>query len=126
MFKRIIFPLLFFFIPLFCPTASCDDGTQIIIEVKGDVAGSPHHRSPLVAPIRCSYNSGLNSVLVEVVSKIGGIDVVITNRTTGEFIETTISPEESMQMIPCPGKDGMCSITFYLLNGKCYYGEFIL
>lgn len=126
MFKRIIFPLLFFFIPLFCPAASCDDGTQIIIEVKGDVAGSPHHRVPLVVPIRCSYNSELNSVFVEFVSKIGDIDVVIANRTSGEFIETTISSEESIQMIPCPGGDGICSITFYLPNRKSYYGEFVL
>lgn len=126
MFKRIILPLLFFFIPVFCPTASCDDGSQIIVEVKGDAPDSPRHRSPSVAPIRCFYNSGLNLLFVELVSKTGDIDVVVTNRTTGEYMETIISSEECMQMIPCPGKDGQCSITFSLPNGKCYYGEFLL
>lgn len=47
------------------------------------------------------------------------------NSMTGESVNVTVLANGT-QIIPCPGDDGYCTITFILSNGKQYFGDFLL
>lgn len=64
--------------------------------------------------------------MVMFANPIGEVYVDIDNRTTGEHIDVLVSSDAGVQVIPCPGAKGFCTITFSLSNGRQYYGEFNL
>lgn len=126
MLKRIIVLILMALSPILIPALSGEDSSKIIIlEDSGTVQNSPH-RSAARIPLECYYDSNLNCVLARSTSPIGSVEVELCNRTTGEWVDVTVQMNAGTQMIPCPGVDGYCTITFTLLNGKRYSGEFTL
>lgn len=103
------------------------DGEQIeiVITDKGTVPSGPTHRTPSRIPMECYYDSGMNCVLVKFKSAVGEVMIDLYNSMTGESVNVTVLANGT-QIIPCPGDDGYCTITFILSNGKQYFGDFLL
>lgn len=125
MLKRIIVLILMAFSPILIPALGDDVPKVIILEDSGTVQTGTH-RSAARIPLECYYDSNLNCVLVRSTCPIGSVEVELCNRTTGEWVDVTVQMNTGTQMIPCPGVEGYCTITFALLNGKRYSGEFTL
>ena len=75
--------------------------------------------------MECYYDSGMNCVLVKFKSAVGEVMIDLYNSMTGESVNVTVLANGT-QIIPCPGDDGYCTITFILSNGKQYFGDFLL
>lgn len=98
---------------------------NIVIEDLG-TKSIPTHRIPAKVPFECHYDPGLGNVVVMFTNSIGNVYVDIDNRTTGEHIDALVASNVCVHMIPCPGTDGFCTITFTLPNGRQYSGDFNL
>lgn len=101
------------------------DTIEIVITDTGGVPSSPTHRTPSRIPLECYYDSGMNCVLVKFKSSVGEVMIDLYNSMTGESVNVTVLANGT-QIIPCPGDDGYCTITFILSNGKQYFGDFLL
>lgn len=107
-------------------SVSGEDGPVIIVIKDLGTKSNQPHRVPAKIPFECHYDSGLGNVVVMFANPIGEVYVDIDNRTTGEHIDVLVSSDAGVQVIPCPGAKGFCTITFSLSNGRQYYGEFNL
>lgn len=126
MLKRIIVLIFMAFSPMLIPALSGEDVPKVIIlEDSGTFQNNPH-RSAARIPLECYYDSNLNCVLVMSSNPIGSVEVELSNKTTGEWVDVTVQMNAGTQMLPCPGVEGYCTINFTLLNGKRYSGEFTL
>lgn len=128
MMKRVYILALLLLSVLVVPALSVsgEDGPVIIVIKDLGTKSNQPHRVPAKIPFECHYDSGLGNVVVMFANPIGEVYVDIDNRTTGEHIDVLVSSDAGVQVIPCPGAKGFCTITFSLSNGRQYYGEFSL
>lgn len=126
MIKRIIlFLSLLCGISAFSLASSDDEQIEIVITDKDTVPSRPTHRAPSRIPLECYYDSGMNCVLVKFKSAVGEVMIDLYNSMTGESVNVTVLANGT-QIVPCPGDEGYCTITFILSNGKQYFGNFFL
>ena len=91
---------------------------------------SPPHtgntpRVPSAVRVEAEYDDVTGSVLVYLANAGTSVDVAIENLTTGESTGDTVSGS-GIAAIPISGTSGTWVITFTLLNGDIYEGEFVL
>ncbi len=128
MMKRVYILALLLLSALVVPVLSVsgEDGPVIVVIKDLGTKSNQPHRVPAKIPFECRYDPGLGNVVVMFTNPIGEVYVDIDNRTTGDHIDVTVSSNMGVQMIPCPGTEGFCTITFTLSNGRQYSGEFNL
>lgn len=99
-------------------------GETIVIRLKpGNHSGAP--RVPSAVQISAEYDDVSGSVFVYLANAGASVDVTIENLTTGESTGDTVSGS-GIAAIPISGTSGNWVITFVLLNGDEYEGEFVL
>ena len=98
---------------------------SITIKIKkpSNPPGGP--RVPSVVQIEAEYDEVSGSVFVYLANAGASVDVTIENLTTGESTGDTVSGS-GIAAIPISGTSGNWVITFVLLNGDIYEGEFNL
>lgn len=112
--------------PAFVSIASVDDKGRIRIELEDTPPKSPVHRIPAKKVLDCYYDSGLCCIIIEFFSPVGEVAVDVDNVSTGEHVDALIQSNTGCQILPCPGNEGSCTVTFTLSNGRIYFGTFNL
>lgn len=103
--------------------ATSEEPILIRIKRPGDPTGAP--RVPSAVRVEAEYDDVTGSVLVYLANAGTSVDVAIENLTTGESTGDTVSGS-GIAAIPISGTSGTWVITFTLLNGDIYEGEFVL
>ena len=98
---------------------------SITIKIKkpSNPPGGP--RVPSAVQIEAEYDELSGSVFVYLANAGASVDVTIENQSTGETSSNIVSGNGTA-MIPFSGTSGTWVITFTLLNGDVYEGEFVL
>ena len=98
---------------------------SITIKIKkpSNPPGGP--RVPSAVQIEAEYDEVEGAVFVYLANAGVSVDVTIENLTTGESTGDTVSGS-GIAAIPISGTSGTWVITFTLLNGDVYEGEFVL
>lgn len=81
-------------------------------------------KAPAVVPISASYESILTSVILAFSYDLGEIEVEVLNTISGFFNSGFIDTQFLSAVIPISGGPGHYIITFTLLSGQQYCGEF--
>lgn len=82
------------------------------------------NRGPV--PISAYYDSFTSSIVISFNSNIGNVETIIVNLYTGETYEDVINAYNTLVFVPISGSAGLYSISFELIDGYGYYGEFEL
>ena len=99
-------------------------GEAIVIRLKpGNHSGGP--RVPSNVRITAEYDDVANIVYASLLNAGASVDITIENQSTGETSSNIVSGNGTA-MIPFSGTSGNWVITFVLLNGDEYEGEFVL
>ena len=65
-------------------------------------------------------------VLVTVTQNLGQVEFTITNSSTGEYLDGEFNALPGSYPIPISGTPGYYMVLFTLLDGRSYYGSFVL
>lgn len=107
-------------------TFSQDDPPPIIIDI-GEDPGDPNgNRSPVYVPISCYYYPSLSAVTACFLYSLDSVTVEIENLTTGAYSTQIIDGSYGAHVIPFNDESGSYRITFTLIDGTEYTGEFII
>lgn len=82
------------------------------------------HRSPALIPIEAYYDSFISGIAITFLQELGNVEMNVTNHSTGEYLEGTITATTGTTVLPISGTEGVYTITFTLSNGTEYEGEF--
>ena len=108
---------------LFAENQSAQSLTILIRPKPTNPGGAP--RVPSAVRVEAEYDDVTGSVLVYLANAGTSVDVAIENLTTGESTGDTVSGS-GIAAIPISGTSGTWVITFTLLSGDIYEGEFVL
>ena len=111
-----------------CSLSNTNIGTAeepILIRIKKPIDPPGGPRVPSAVQIEAEYDEVSGSVFVYLANAGASVDVTIENLTTGESTGDTVSGS-GIAAIPISGTSGTWVITFTLLNGDIYEGEFVL
>lgn len=107
-------------------TFSQDDPPPIIIDI-GEEPGDPNgNRSPVYVPIICYYYPSLSAVTACFQCSLDSVTVEIENLTTGAYTMQIINGSYGAHVIPFNDTSGSYRITFTLIDGIEYSGEFVI
>lgn len=100
-----------------------DEGDIIIRPREGETTGIP--RMPSATIITASYDENTASVC-SILSNAGEtVEVEFYNLTTSEYYSFEI-PGSGLSVMPISGNSGYWTVTFTLLSGAIYDGDFYL
>lgn len=102
------------------------DGDEVIIVIQpreGQPSGGP--RTPSAVMLYAYYNASFTSVCAQLSNAGEVVDVEFYNLTTNEYYSFEI-PGSGLSVMPISGNPGYWTVTFTLLSGAVYDGEFIL
>lgn len=108
-----------------CSVDTAKHQRKTIIIKKNDV-NPRNHRSPSMIPIEAYYDSFVSGIAVTFLHDLGEVDVNVTNHSTGECLDGTMSALAGMTILPISGTEGLYTVTFTFPDGPEYYGEFEL
>lgn len=108
----------------FSRTYVADAMRPIIIVRHGSQSGGAP-RVPSNVRITAEYDDVANIVYASLLNAGASVDITIENQSTGETSSNIVSGNGTA-MIPFSGTSGNWVITFVLLNGDEYEGEFVL
>ena len=109
---------------LFIEDLICCSDTAIVIDPLPGVSPVTGPRSPALIPIVAYYDSSVSSVLLSFRSNLGEIEVEVLNSSTGGYSSTFVDTQFLYSAIPITLGSGHYIITFTLLSGQQYQGEF--
>lgn len=104
--------------------ADGDDTQTIYIEQTGDFGDTPIIRSPGSIPIEAVYYPLISTIVVNFLNDLGSVSVEIENVTTGAYSQAMINATQGVHPFMISGTAGYWTITFTLLSGTQYVGEF--
>ena len=81
-------------------------------------------RLPVIVPISASYESIQTSVILAFSSNLGEIEIEVLNSTIGGYYSGIVDTQTLSAIIPITLGPGHYIITFTLLSGQQYRGEF--
>lgn len=81
-------------------------------------------KAPVLVPISASYESSLNSVILWFSHDLGELEVEVLNTISGYYSSAFVDTQFLSSVIPIIGGPGHYIITFTLLSGQQYQGEF--
>lgn len=102
-----------------------DNPIPIKIEQSQSDPNDPN-RGPAQLPITCYYYTSFESVFAVFQYSLGSVTIEIENQTTGYYSIQTINGIAGGHLIPASNTAGTYRITFTLLDGTTYSGEFTL
>jgi len=113
---------------LFCNGIS-SQARKYTINIQGkhiDDSKTHMRRSPAVIPVEAYYDSFISGIAITFLQDLGNVEVNVTNHSTGEYLEGTMTATTGTTVLPISGTEGVYTITFTLSNGTEYEGEFEL
>lgn len=130
MLKRFVYLLIsvIFFISLenntyaFPVTVFSADSTITIIPFP--ISNPTPPKAPAIVPIFASYESMLTSLILAFSHDLGEIEVEVLNTISGYYNYGFVDTQFLSAVIPISGGPGHYIITFTLLSGQQYRGEF--
>lgn len=107
--------------------ADNNDTPKKEIIIKSQPSSTTHtHRAPAKIMIEACYDTFMSGIVINFLQDLNKVEINVTNHSTGEFIEGTVTAALGVTMLPISETNGFYTITFTLLNGTEYYGEFEL
>lgn len=103
---------------------TCSADTVIVIfPLPGPIPGGIPH-SPALVPISVSYESSLSELTILFRFNLGDVEIEVLNSTTGGYDSGIVDSQYLSAIIPITMGPGHYIITFTLLSGQQYRGEF--
>ena len=110
-------------VPAFAITvSSTGNPLPIIVENPGSGGGEGHRSVPEV-PFTGYVDIILNIAVLNFSTPCGTVDITFSNLATGAYYNTQINGTGSV-IIPLSLSSGLWQVTFVLLSGETYLGEF--
>ena len=108
-----------------CSTMCCKEDSSIVISpIPSNNPDPPIPRTPVFVPITASYDTMLTSVSLFFTHNLGEIEIEVLNSTTGGYYSGIVDSQYLSAIIPITMGPGHYIITFTLLSGQQYQGEF--
>ena len=105
-----------------------DDDEEIVVKTSSSGDGGDEGDGPrgLDIPIQASYNGSSHLVSVDFKSNVGLVDIDIENEDAGTISSYMVNSAISHHSFIISGTTGLWRITFTLVDGTTYYGEWTL
>ena len=103
-----------------------DDDEEIVVKTNTGGDGGDEGPRGLDIPIQASYNSLSHLVSVDFLSNVGMVNIDIENEDTGTISSYMVNSAISHHSFIISGSTGLWRITFTLIDGTTYFGEWVL